>query len=81
MFIHGPAVTTSDSQNTDLIITIARMFYKMGVEIPDMSNIGCGYNRNNDYIKEELGSESMSMKVQFDINDTSDVSLDNLEDE
>lgn len=81
MFVHGPAVTTSDSNNTDLIITIARMFYKMGVEIPDMGNIGCGYNRNNDYIKEELGSESMSMKVQFDINDTSDVSLDNLEDE
>ena len=75
MFVHGPAVTASDTDNTDLIITMAKMFYKMGVSMPDMSTIGCGYNKDMKKVREELGETSTSSKVQFDINDVSDIDL------
>ena len=66
MFVRSPAVTKTDDENTELIENVAKAFYKMGVSIPDMSTIGCGYNRDIDRIKEELGA-SDSKKVQFDL--------------
>ena len=75
MFIHSLAVTTTDTDNTDHIMSIARSFYKMGVEIPDMRNIGIGYNRDIEHIRNELG-EIGSGKVQFNINDIKDVDLE-----
>lgn len=79
ILVHGPAVTTTDSENTEHITSVARAFYKMGVEIPDMSNLGIGYNRDMEHIRSELELESNSSRVQFDLNDVSDVDLDNLE--
>ena len=79
MFVHGPAVTTEDSENTEHIISIAKAFYKMGVQIPDMSNIGCGYNRDMEHIKDELGVDT-SGRVQFDLDKESmGINLDNLD--
>lgn len=66
MFVRSPAVTKTDDENTELIESVAKAFYKMGVSIPDMSTIGCGYNRDIERIREELGA-SESKRVQFDL--------------
>lgn len=78
MFVRGAALTTSDTDNMILIENIAKTFYKMGVEIPDMSSIGCGYNRDEDAIKDALciGSTN-SRKVQYNAHNI----FDNLDDE
>ena len=76
-FVKGAALTDSDSKNVILITSIAKTFYKMGVDIPDMSTIGCGYNRNEKYIRETLELTSGHKRVQFDLDDTSD-DLDSL---
>ncbi|MBO5386651.1 MAG: hypothetical protein J6A59_00685, partial [Lachnospiraceae bacterium] len=54
-YVRGAALTTDDGDNAVLIENIAKAFYKMGVEIPDMATtmkIAC--NRDDDYIREEL---------------------------
>lgn len=71
-FVKGAALTDSDSKNVILITSIAKTFYKMGVDIPDMSTVGCGFNRDEDYIQETLELNSSSKKVQFDLDDTSE---------
>ena len=47
----------------------------MGVEIPDMSTIGCGYNRDEAEIMDELKGMRESKKVQYDLDDVSDIDL------
>ena len=64
-FVKGIALTTSDSDNMELITNIARAFYKMGVEIPDMHSLGAGYNRHEDRIREELEVGNTSYRVQY----------------
>lgn len=77
--VRGLAMTTSDGDNTELIMGIARAFYKMGCVIPDMTSIGRGFNRDEDFIREELNQGgSTNKRIQFD---DSDKSLDELMDE
>lgn len=78
MLVHGPAVTTSDVENTEHIMTVAKAFYKMGVDIPDMSSIGSGFNRDIEHIKDELGVGSNSNHVQFSLDDADSIDLDSL---
>lgn len=66
IYVRGTGVTLSDEENVELITNLSRAYYKMGVEIPDMSTIGCGYNRDMEKIKEELQLSVMN-KTQFDI--------------
>lgn len=54
LFVKGPGLTTSDSENNDLILSLAKAYYKMGVDIPDIRSLGATYNRNDDYIRKEL---------------------------
>ena len=54
MYVRGASITSSDEDNADLIINVARAFYKMGVDMPDMSTLQTAYNRDEKYIKEEL---------------------------
>ena len=50
----------------------------MGVDIPDMTSMGCGYNRNESKIKSELElTGDNSSRVQYDAN-TLSADLDNL---
>lgn len=72
MYVRGLGVTTADELNSELILNIAKAYYKMGVEIPEMKSIGKGYNRNEDFIKHELEIGSGSSRVQFDIDLESD---------
>lgn len=65
-YVRGTGITLSDDENLVLIANVAKAFYKMGVEIPDMSSIGCGYNRNEDAIREKLDLQ-FNKKVQYDL--------------
>ena len=70
-YVRGAALTTDDGDNTIFIETAAKVFYKMGVDIPDMSNMRIACNRDEEHIRQELGGEAN--RVQFNADD-----LDNL---
>ena len=78
----GAAVATSDSDNAKFLFSAARAFYKMGVDIPDMSTIGTGCIRNENSIEEELyGARDGVKLVQYDENsfdDVDDIDLDEI---
>lgn len=63
VYIRGAALTTSDGENSKFIETAAKAFYKMGVDIPDMSNLRIAYNRDEQWIQEELSGTGN--RVQF----------------
>lgn len=77
-YVRGTGITLSDDDNVDLIANIAKSFYKMGVEIPDMSSVGCGFNRDEDAIRKRLDLQ-FNKKVQFNLDDVDNIDdLDNL---
>lgn len=63
-FVKGAALTTDDSENAEFIENAAKVFYKMGVDIPDTSNMLIASNRNESDIQSILGSSSN--RVQYD---------------
>ena len=63
-YVRGIAVTGDDESNNELIKTVAKAFYKMGAEFEDMSYLTLSYNRDIEYIKSKLTSNSTE-KVQF----------------
>lgn len=75
MFVKGAALTTSDAENKKLINAIAKTFYKMGIDIPDMSTIGRGYNRDEASIRRELMEDGVvsSSRVQYDLDNLDDI--------
>lgn len=64
VFVRGASITTSDSANTELIINSARAFYKMGVDLPDMTSLRNACNRDDEYIREELSTGNI--RKQYD---------------
>ena len=69
VFARGPAVTPTDEDNNELMLAMAKSYYKMGIELPDMTTLGMGYNRDNDKILEELhvvGKSSNRVQFSFD---------------
>lgn len=67
LYVRGAALEKSDDDTIKFITQVAKSFYKMGVEMPDMSTIGFGYNRNEHRIREEL-EVSTGNRVQYDAN-------------
>ena len=63
-FVKGAALTTNDEENAEFIENAAKVFYKMGVDIPDTSNMLVASNRNEAEIQAKLGSDSN--RVQYD---------------
>lgn len=61
-YVRGAALTTDDGDNTIFMENAAKAFYKMGVEMPDMRNMRIAVNRDEEYIKNELGGQNI---VQF----------------
>lgn len=57
MFVKGTAIGRTDDENSRICINVAKAFYKMGLDIPDMRSIGYGFNRDERAVKEELGLE------------------------
>ena len=65
-YVRGAALTTSDNENAKFIESAAKAFYKMGVDIPDMSLMSIACNRDDNYIAAKLGGSGK--RVQFDAN-------------
>jgi hypothetical protein len=80
-YVKGAALTPSDEENTQFMETAAAAFYKMGVDIPDMSAMRIACNRNEEYVQSELGATGTN-RIQYDastiINDLDNIDLDNL---
>ena len=72
------AVTSSDFDNSELIRELARCFYKMGVELPDMSGLGKAYNQDIKAVQEELSLSGTGNRVQFSTDDLqkADIEID-----
>lgn len=66
MYVKGAALTTNDEDNAEFMENAAKVFYKMGVEIPDTSNMLIAHNRNEAYVQRILGTSSN--KIQYDAN-------------
>lgn len=64
IFVRGAAVTTSDEDNSELIENVAKAFYKMGVDLPDMSTMTIAANRDERQIREQLTSNN---RIQYDV--------------
>lgn len=63
MYVRGAALTTSDEANAELIRNAAKAFYKMGVDMPDTSNMRIACNRDEETIRAELSGEVK--RIQF----------------
>lgn len=66
LYVRGVAFGTSDEENSDLIESVAKAFYKMGVDLPDMSTLQVAANRDEDYIRDTLVGNN---RVQFNVNE------------
>jgi hypothetical protein len=49
-----------------LIEEMAKAWYKIGVELPDMNSVGVGFNRDEAYVKEELRLTEKGNRIQYD---------------
>ena len=68
-YVRATPVATSDTELNTLINNIAKAFYKMGVDIPDMSHLSVCCNRNESEIVEYLGlNNSYVRKAQYSDN-------------
>lgn len=65
-FMRGVALGRSDEENRDIIEASAKAFYKMGVDLPDMSRMPIACNRNSEAIRAELTGESI--REQYNAN-------------
>lgn len=63
-FVKGAALTPSDEENAKFIESAAKVFYKMGVDMPDMTNMRIACNRNEEKIREELMGDNN--RIQYD---------------
>ena len=65
-FMRGVALARSDEENRKVIELAAKAYYKMGVDIPDMSRMPIACNRNSDAIRAELSGTSI--REQYNAN-------------
>lgn len=75
-YVRGAALTTDDGDNTLFIENAAKVFYKMGVDIPDMTNMRVATNRDNDHIKQELSGDGTRIQFNSDTMDNEIASMD-----
>ena len=62
-----PSLSDADYRTRELICNIARTWYKLGVELPDMSALGVAYNRDEQKIREELEITLNPDKIQYEL--------------
>ena len=63
MYVRGAALTTSDEENAELMKNVAKAFYKMGVDMPDMSTMKIACNRDEEFIRKELQEDGK--RIQY----------------
>lgn len=73
MYVKGTGVALNDKETRKLITQMARAWYRLGADMPDMKYIGSGYNRDEDYIKKELDLSDEKHRIQYN---TLDLDLD-----
>ena len=65
-YVRGAALTTSDGENSKFIEAAAKVFFKMGVDIPDMTMLRIACNRDEKYIKERLSGKGTHVQYNAD---------------
>lgn len=55
-YAHGLAISTSDNDLSKFIIQMARLLYKIGVDIPDMKQVGKGHNRDEEAVMKRISN-------------------------
>lgn len=73
MYVKGTGVALNDKDTRKLITQMARAWYRLGADMPDMKYIGSGYNRDESYIKKELDLSDEKHRIQYN---TLDLDLD-----
>lgn len=73
MYVKGTGVALNDKETRKLITQMARAWYRLGADMPDMKYIGSGYNRDENYIKKELDLSDEKHRIQYN---TLDLDLD-----
>lgn len=76
-FAYGVALSTSNVKNTNLIKAVARIFYKMGVEIPEMADLPHIFNQDLEKVKKMLNID-VANRVQMSANTTVDFERDSV---
>lgn len=62
-----PRPDSADKDSRDLMIAIARAWYKIGVDMPDTQFLGMACNRDEEKIKEELEIDLNTNRIQYEI--------------
>lgn len=65
-YLKGTGVALKDKDTRTLIKEMAKAWYKIGVELPDVSMVGVGVNRNETYVQQELKLSDKSNRIQYD---------------
>jgi hypothetical protein len=65
-YLKGTGLAVKDSETRKLIEEMAKAWYKIGVELPDMNSVGVGFNRDEAYVKEELRLTEKGNRIQYD---------------
>lgn len=58
-FMRGVTLGRNDSENREIIETVAKAFYKMGVDLPDMGRMVIACNRDSEKTRAQLTGESI----------------------
>jgi hypothetical protein len=61
--VRGPAVADDDVKTAETLRRIAKGFYSMGVEVPNWQHLKVSYNRDEEYIRNELFGDTI--RIQF----------------
>ncbi len=62
-YVRGPAVADDDVKTAETLRRIAKGFYSMGVELPNWKHLPHCYNRNDEYIRQELFGDTQ--RIQY----------------
>lgn len=65
MYMRGISITGSDTENKELAVAMARAYYKMGIDMPDMSTLGSAYNRDEAAVQSELKYGDRTTRLQL----------------
>lgn len=61
-YVRGPAVADDDVKTAETLRRIAKGFYSMGVEVPNWQYLKVSYNRDEEYIRNELFGDTIRMQ-------------------
>lgn len=61
-YVRGPAVADDDTKTAETLRRIAKGFYSMGVEVPNWRHLRVSFNRDDEYIKNELFGDTTRMQ-------------------